>query len=130
MAFDEADSQFSKVFDTREFGYWEVPVYTPRYDENGAPILDKKGNPVKPNSDKEQVPFTYEGGIDAFMEQEVMPYAPDAFRKPGTEKVGYELSFTKYFYQPVQLRTLDEITADIRAIEAETDGLLDEILGG
>jgi type I restriction enzyme M protein len=130
MAFDEADSQFSKVFDTREFGYWEVPVYTPRYDENGAPILDKKGNPVKPNSDKEQVPFTYEGGIDAFMEQEVKPYAPDAFRKPGTEKVGYELSFTKYFYQPVQLRTLDEITADIRAIEAETDGLLDEILGG
>lgn len=44
--------------------------------------------------------------------------------------MGYELSFTKYFYKPVQLRTLAEITADIRAIEKETDGLLDEILGG
>ena len=44
--------------------------------------------------------------------------------------MGYELSFTKYFYQPVQLRTLEEITADIRAVEAETDGLLDEIIGG
>ena len=52
------------------------------------------------------------------------------FLKPGTEKVGYELSFTKYFHKPVQLRTLEEITMDIRTIEKETDGLLDEILGG
>ena len=130
MAFDQADERYSKVFDNSEFGYWEVPVYTPQYDENGQPILDKKGKPVKPNSDKEIVPFTYAGGIKAFVENEVKPYAPDAFLKAGTEKVGYELSFTKYFYKPVQLRTLAEITADIRAIEKETDGLLDEILGG
>lgn len=130
LAFDAADPQYSKVFDNSEFGYWEVPVYTPQLDENGHPIVDKKGRPVKPNTDKEQVPFSYEGGIDAFIENEVKPYAPLAFIKPGTEKVGYELSFTKYFYQPVQLRTLEEITADIRAIEAETDGLLDEIIGG
>ena len=130
MAFDQADERYSKVFDNSEFGYWEVPVYPPQYDENGQPILDKKGKPVKPNSDKEIVPFTYEGGIKAFVENEVKPYAPDAFLKAGTEKVGYELSFTKYFYKPVQLRTLAEITADIRAIEKETDGLLDEILGG
>lgn len=130
MAFDAADSEYSKIFDNSEFGYWEVPVYTPQYDENGRPILDKKGNPVKPNSDKEIVPFSYEGGIAAFIENEVKPYSPDAFIKPGTEKVGYELSFTKYFYKPVQLRTLAEISADIRAIEKETDGLLDEIIGG
>ena len=130
MAFEDADPKYSRVFPNSEFGYWEVPVYTPQLDENGDPILDKKGKPVKPNSDKEQVPFSYEGGIEAFIENEVRPYAPLAFIKPGTEKVGYELSFTKYFYQPVQLRTLEEITADIRAIEAETDGLLDEIIGG
>ena len=130
MAFDAADSEYSKIFDNSEFGYWEVPVYTPQYDEDGKPILDKKGNPVKPNSDKEIVPFSYEGGIAAFIENEVKPYSPDAFIKPGTEKVGYELSFTKYFYKPVQLRTLAEISADIRAIEKETDGLLDEIIGG
>ena len=130
MAFDAADSEYSKIFETDEFGYWEVPVYTPQYDEDGNPILDKKGNPVKPTSDKEIVPFSYEGGIAAFIENEVKPYSPDAFIKPGTEKVGYELSFTKYFYKPVQLRTLAEISADIRAIEKETDGLLDEIIGG
>lgn len=130
MAFDAADPRYSKVFDNSEFGYWEVPVYTPQLDEEGKPVVDKKGKPVKPNTDKEQVPFSYEGGIEAFIENEVLPYAPLAYIKPGTEKVGYELSFTKYFYQPVQLRTLEEITADIRAIEAETDGLLDEIIGG
>lgn len=130
MAFDKADSGYSKIFDNSEFGYWEVPVYTPQYDEDGKPILDKKGNPVKPGSDKEIVPFNYEGGITAFIENEVKPYSPDAFIKAGTEKVGYELSFTKYFYKPVQLRTLEEISADIRAIEKETDGLLDEIIGG
>lgn len=130
MAFEDADSKYSKIFPASEFGYWEVPVYTPQLDENGEPVVDKKGKPLKPNSDKEQVPFSYEGGIEAFIENEVKPYAPLAFIKPGTEKVGYELSFTKYFYQPIQLRTLEEITADIRAIEAETDGLLDEIIGG
>lgn len=130
MAFDTADPTYSKIFPNSEFGYWEVPVYTPQLDENGQPIVDKKGKPVKPSSDKEQVPFSYEGGIEAFIENEVKPYAPLAYTVPGTEKIGYELSFTKYFYQPVQLRTLEEITADIRAIEAETDGLLDEIIGG
>ena len=130
MAFDQADERYSKVFDTYEFGYWEVPVYTPQYDENGKPILDKKGKPVNPNSDKEIIPFTYEGGIEAFIENEVRPYAPDVFIKSGSEKIGYELSFTKYFYQPVQLRTLEEIRQDILTIEHETDGLLNEILGG
>ena len=130
MAFDQADERYSKVFDTYEFGYWEVPVYTPQYDENGKPILDKKGKPVKPNSDKEIIPFTYEGGIEAFIENEVRPYAPDVFIKSGSEKIGYELSFTKYFYQPVQLRTLEEIRQDILTIEHESDGLLNEILGG
>ena len=130
MAFDQADERYSKVFATYEFGYWEVPVYTPQYDENGKPILDKKGKPVKPNSDKEIIPFTYEGGIEAFIENEVRPYAPDVFIKSGSEKIGYELSFTKYFYQPVQLRTLEEIRQDILTIEHETDGLLNEILGG
>ncbi len=130
MAFEDADPKYSKVFPNSKFGYWEVPVYTPRLDEAGQPIVDKKGRPIKPNTDKEQVPFSYEGGITAFIENEVKPYAPLAYTTPGTEKVGYELSFTRYFYQPVQLRSLEEIAADIRSIEAETDGLLDEIVGG
>ena len=133
LAYDEGDSRYSKIFDNSEFGYWEVPVYQQQVDENGVLVTDKHGKPVldkAAGTDKEQVPFTYEGGIEAFIENEVRPYAPNAFIKPGTEKIGYELSFTKYFYQPIELRSLEEITADIRAVESETDGLLDEILGG
>ena len=93
---------------------------------------DKKGRvqPDKKLRDTENVPFTYPGGIEGFFEKEVKPYVPDAWIDETATKIGYEISFTKYFYQPVQLRTLEEITADIRSIEAETDGLLDEIIGG
>ena len=44
-------------------------------------------------------------------------------------KIGYEVRFTRYFYKPQPLRTLDEIRADILALEKETEGLLDEIIG-
>ena len=44
-------------------------------------------------------------------------------------KIGYEISFTRYFYKPQPLRTLDEIRADILALEKETEGLLHEIVG-
>ena len=122
LAFDKADPEYSKVFENHEFGYWQVTMQQPKRDENGKILLDKKGNPVidkERSGDTEIIPFTYEGGIDAFIQNEVHPYAPDAFVKPGSEKVGYELSFTKYFYKPVQLRTLGEIAADIRAIEKD-----------
>ena len=80
--------------------------------------------------DTEIIPFTYEGGIDAFMKNEVLPYAPDAWVDEKKTQIGYELSFTKYFYQPVQLRSMEEIVADLKKLESETDGMLAEILGG
>ena len=76
--------------------------------------------------DTEQIPLTE--SVAAFMAREVWPSAPDAWVAEGSEKIGYEISFTRYFYKPRQLRTLAEIEADIRALEAETEGLLDEIL--
>jgi type I restriction enzyme M protein len=80
--------------------------------------------------DTEQVPLLEEGGIDAFLKREVLPHAPDAWYVPESVKTGYEISFTRYFYKPQPLRTLDEIRADILALEKETEGLLGEILGG
>ena len=79
--------------------------------------------------DTEQVPLQEEGGIEAFLRREVLPYAPDAWYQPDSVKVGYEISFTRYFYKPKPMRTLEEIRADILALEKETDGLLAEILG-
>jgi type I restriction enzyme M protein len=79
--------------------------------------------------DTEQVPLLEEGGIQAFFEREVLPYVADAWIDESKTQIGYEISFTRYFYKPAPLRTLDAIKADIFAIEQETDGLLQEIVG-
>ncbi|HUZ55923.1 MAG TPA: SAM-dependent DNA methyltransferase, partial [Streptosporangiaceae bacterium] len=79
--------------------------------------------------DSEQIPLTEPGGVDAFIAREVLPYVPDAWYDPSSIKIGYEISFTRYFYKPQPLRTLEEIRADIVAVEKETEGLLNEILG-
>lgn len=80
--------------------------------------------------DTEQIPLLEPGGIDAFLEREVLPHAPDAWYSPDSVKIGYEVSFTRHFYKPQPLRSLEEIRADILALEKETDGLLAEIIGG
>lgn len=67
-------------------------------------------------------------GIAAFIEREVLPHARDAWVDETATKVGYEISFTRYFYQSLALRSLEEIRADILALERETDGLLHAIL--
>jgi type I restriction enzyme M protein len=96
--------------------------------------------------DTEQIPFseapdsglpgglptedTAKAGIEAFFRREVLPYTPDAWIKPDSAKVGYEISFTRHFYKPQPLRTLAEIRADILAVQQESEGLLDSILKG
>ena len=78
--------------------------------------------------DSEQVPLVEDGGIDAFVRREVLPHVPGAWVDASSTRIGYEISFTRYFYKPQPLRTLEEIRADIEALERETEGLLGEIL--
>jgi type I restriction enzyme M protein len=78
--------------------------------------------------DTEQVPLLEEGSIEAFVNREVLPHVPDAWVAEDATKIGYEISFTRYFYKPQPLRTLEEIRAEIEKIERETDGLLDQVL--
>ena len=78
--------------------------------------------------DTEQVPLLEAGGIEAFFQREVLPHVPDAWIDASATRIGYEISFTRYFYKPQPLRTLEEIRADIEALEQETEGLLGQIL--
>jgi type I restriction enzyme M protein len=88
--------------------------------------------------DSEQVPMIEEtspgawiaGDVKTFFAREVQPHAPDAWIDGAATKVGYEISFTRWFYKPKPLRTLAEIRADIEAEQRRTAGLLDEILIG
>jgi len=78
--------------------------------------------------DSEQVPLLEEGGIEAFFQREVTPYVVDAWIDEEATKIGYEISFTRHFYKPPKMRSLEEIKADMIALEKESEGLLDLIL--
>jgi type I restriction enzyme M protein len=79
--------------------------------------------------DTEQVPLTEPGGVEAFVRREVLPHAADAWIDGEKTQIGYEISFTRYFYQPQPLRPLEAIRADILALERETEGLMANIIG-
>jgi type I restriction enzyme M protein len=80
--------------------------------------------------DNEQIPLIEEGGIEAFIRREVLPYAPDAWIDESKTKIGYEISFTRHFYKPQPLRSLEEIRADLVKAQKESEGLLDELISG
>ena len=96
------------------------------HDQRKAAVVEYE--PDTELRDTEQIPLLEEGGIETFHEREVLPYAADAWYQADSVKVGYEISFNRYFYKPAPMRTLSEIRADILVLEDETEGLLDEIL--
>lgn len=124
------ESNISRVFDNEDFGYITVDVRRPLRDENDEIIRDKKGNP-KPNkelNDTENIPLKQ--NVQEYMEREVLPYAPDAWIEPRKQKkgqqlelrdggvVGYEIPFTRYFYEYTPLRPSEEILLEIKELEA------------
>lgn len=138
-AFDEADSEYSKVFTANDFGYWTVTVERPLRTETGKVSTDRKGNP-KPDPklrDTENIPFTYGGNTDggagraetikAYFDAEVLPHVPDAWIDTAKTKVGYEIPFTRHFYKYVPPRPLAEIDADLEKQVAKIMDLLREV---
>ncbi|HNP58767.1 MAG TPA: class I SAM-dependent DNA methyltransferase [Gordonia sp. (in: high G+C Gram-positive bacteria)] len=126
---DFADGEHSKIFDVEEFGYWTITVERPLLDDDGEIVRDRKGDP-KPDAkkrDTENVPFTYEGGIEAYVAAEVLPYVPDAWVDEKKTKVGYEIPFTRYFYKYMPPRPLEEIDAELNQLAGEIMELLREV---
>ena len=124
---DFAESKVSKIFDNEDFGYTKVtverPLQTSEVSETSEVLRRKPDSSLR---DYEKIPL--KDDIDAYFEREVKPHVPDAWMDRSKDKVGYEISFTKYFYEYQPLRSLAEIKADILKLEAETEGLLGEIL--
>ena len=188
---DMENGETSKVFDSDEFGYWQITVERPlrlrvtepiripdgvfkKPDERdaavhaletavaaGAPLDDwtafaaatrlkatalKKvrpfvtvkdaaakpidGEPDPDLRDTEIVPFKYEGGIEAFMRNEVLTYAPDAWLDADKTVVGYEINFNKYFYKPAKLREAKEIVDSLKSLDREADKMMSRIMEG
>ena len=117
---------FAKATKLKAAQLKKIRPYITEKDPTAQPIDE----PDVDLRDTENIPFTYEGGIDSFLEKEVHPYAPDAYVDEKKTQIGYEISFTKYFYKPVELRDMSEILADLAALDKEADGVLAGIMEG
>jgi len=124
---DFAENEFVKILPTEFFGYWRVVVERPQTDENGAVVTGRDGSPKADTNlrDYENIPFLrkdpdgklIQQSIDEYFQREVKPHLPDAWIDESKTKTGYEINFTKYFYEFKPLRSLTEIKTDILALE-------------
>ena len=126
---------YCKIFDNEDFGYYQITVEQPEYDDNGNIVKDKKGK-IKADSkkrDKENIPLSQD--IETYFANEVLPHVPDAWIDYDKTRIGYEINFTKYFYEYKGLRPSAEIKAEIEALEFGNENqkgiaqLLKELLG-
>lgn len=118
---------FAKATKLKAAALKKVRPFITEKDPNAQPVEGEVDTELR---DTENIPFTYPGGIDAFMETEVLIYAPDAYVDHTKTQIGYEISFAKYFYKPIELRSMADIIADLNALEAASDGMLLDIVGG
>lgn len=121
------ENKNSKIFENEFFGYRKVTVVQPKLDDNGNPLLDKKGNPIpnKDLNDTEIIPLTED--IDFFMNKEVKPFVSNAWIDNSKTKLGYEISFTKYFYDYKEPRKTEDIIKEILDLDSKLDGVLKEL---
>ncbi len=117
---------FAKATGLKAAALKKIRAFIAVKDPMAQPI---EGEPDADLRDTENIPFTYEGGIDAFMKNEVLTYAPDAWMDEKKTQIGYEISFTKYFYKPAELREVKEIITELQILESESDGMLSKITG-
>lgn len=118
---------FAKATQLKKTQLKKIRPYITETNPDAKPVEGEADPELR---DTENIPFKYEGGIEAFMEAEVKPYAPDAYLDESKTKIGYEISFTKYFYKPVELRSMDDILASLEQLEKESEGVMDEIIRG
>ena len=131
------ENEFVKILPNEYFGYWRVTVEQPLKDEKGK-VIKTKGKPKPDTSlrDYENIPFLKKDAngklvpqtIEEYFEAEVKPHLPEAWIDETKTKTGYEINFTKYFYEFKPLRSLSEIKADILELEERTFGRAHKVL--
>lgn len=121
------ENKVSKIYDNEYFGYRKVTVLQPELDDKENIVTDKKGNPIpnKELTDTETIPLI-ENTKD-YMSREVKPFAPNAWIDDNKTKLGYEISFTKYFYEYKQPRKTEDIMKEILELDTKLDGVLKEL---
>ena len=135
---DFEENEFVKIYPNEFFGYWRVTVEQPLRNAKGKIETNSKGEP-KPDSslrDYENIPFLkYNENkklvpqtIAEYFDREVKPNLPDSWVDNSKTKIGYEINFTKYFYEFKPLRSLADIKAEILKLEETTVELEKKVL--
>lgn len=125
---DFIESDVSKIFDNNYFGYKKVTVLQGILNSNGELEKNKKGVPIQDKekgSDNETIPLNEKVGD--FMKNEVLQFEPASFIDDSKTKIGYEISFTKYFYKYIEPRNTKDIMNEILELDRKLDGVLKEI---
>ena len=118
----------SRVLDSVSLGYNKIVVETPEMDENGQPVR-KRGKPVADTSkrDTENVPLDED--MDVYLAREVLPYNPHAWIDRSKTKVGYEIPFTRTFYEYKPIEPAADIAKRIEAHEQSLMQKLHDLFG-
>jgi type I restriction enzyme M protein len=124
---DFKETEISKIFENEFFGYRKVTIEQP-LKEGGKIVKDKKGVVKTDGSlrDIERIPLGVD--VDEYFENEVKPHLPESWMDRSKDSVGYEINFTKYFYQYKPLRSLEELTKELLDLENESDGLMNKLI--
>jgi type I restriction enzyme M protein len=131
LFYSNVPSKFIKDFDVTDFGYTTITIERPLRDDSGNIVLSTKGKTKgqpQANSDlrdTENVPL--KDDIQEYFKREVLPHAPDAWIDESKSKVGYEIPFTRHFYEYKAPRSLAEIDTDLRRVAADIQALLNEV---
>ena len=124
---DFVENEYSKIFENEYFGYRKVTVLQPELNDDGTPKKNKKGEyiPNKELTDTENIPL--QETIEDYMNREVIPFAKYAYIDESKTKIGYEISFTKYFYKYQEPRKTEDIMNEILELDKKLDGVLKEL---
>lgn len=124
---DFVENEYSKIFENEYFGYRKVTVLQPELNDDGTPKKNKKGEyiPNKELTDTENIPL--QETIEEYMNREVIPFAKYAYIDESKTKIGYEISFTKYFYKYHEPRKTEDIMNEILELDRKLDGVLREL---
>jgi len=122
------ESEISKIYDNKFFGYTKVTIEQPQKDEDGNTITDRSGNPKPDSKKRDYERVTLEQDVDDYFETEVKPHLNESWMDRNKDKVGYEINFTKYFYNYKPLRSLEDITQDLLKLDEQIGGTMKEII--
>ena len=124
---DFVENEYSKIYENEFFGYRKVTVLQPELKEDGTPEKNKKDEyiPNKELTDTENIPL--QETIEDYMNKEVIPYAKYAYIDKSKTKIGYEISFNKYFYKYQEPRKTEDIMNEILELDRKLDGVLKEL---